>query len=322
VQYLGLQGAPGPPAVGRIYYANGNKMLNQILEIAKVLLSYFNNISKNEYSIFLCGGSSIAEAKFRNDLREYISSVHTRNIYNIYLPEDIFLELLMGYKKYDSLSLENILAKSVNSIVIPLQSTGTFTELGAFANKEDLKNKLIIINDPKYKKKKSFVNTGPITYLEENTTSQVLYIPYDYAHIKEIAINIRKYTRLISKTNIVDFSLKNPLSSRNFYLSMVYIFEPISKKQINEIIGAFDNSQEATIVMETALNSLVNQRKIIMDTNEKYYFVKSAIYDINNMFVTKKMNIDIIDFLTTLRFEALTITLRRKTKKIWERSSI
>jgi hypothetical protein len=297
-------------------------MKSSIIDIAKTLSSHFNDLSKNEYSIFLCGGASPKDAKFRNALKEKITDSHTRDKFNVYLPEDIFLELIMGYQKYDSLSLENILAKSVNSIVIPLQSPGTYTELGAFSNREELRNKLIIINDPKYKKIKSFINSGPIALLLQSTNSIVINSPYDYSNIKDLASNIKKSTRKISKTSSIEYSLKNPLSSINFYLALVFVFEPITKINIEHIIHAIDESVEAEIVMETVLNALVNQRKIIMNTKEEYIVVKSALTDLDNLYTTKKMQFEIIDFLTDLRLNAMSITLRRKNRKLWERSSI
>jgi len=50
----------------------------------------------------------------------------------------MFIEFILGHQKQDLLTLENLLADSVNTVVILLQSPGTFTELGAFTNYEKL----------------------------------------------------------------------------------------------------------------------------------------------------------------------------------------
>jgi len=296
-------------------------VISKIISISKTLLDHFNDINKSVYTIFLCGGASKEEALMRFELKDAIKNTKSSDHYNVYMPEDIFLELLMGYKKYDSLSLENILAKSVNSIVIPLQSPGTFTELGAFSNKDELKNKLIVINNPKYKSKKSFINTGPIMYLQQNTKSVVLNRIYDRSHLKSLAKEIRMNTRQIAESNLVEYSLKNPLSSFNFYLALVFVLGPIKKANIEEIIKELDSSLEATIVNETVINSLINQRKIIMNNEEEYSLTKKAFYEISNLYTTKKASYEVLDFLSDLRLDAISVTLRRKTRKIWGRSS-
>jgi len=95
-------------------------------------------------------------------LGDKIHNIKAKNTYNVYYPETLFAEIANGYQRRDLLTLENLLALSVTSIVVPLESPGTFAELGAFANHEILKDKLIIITNPKHKMARSFINDGPI----------------------------------------------------------------------------------------------------------------------------------------------------------------
>jgi len=292
-------------------------MNQNIVDISLILEKYFVDMNKSEYSIFLCGGASSKDALFRKMLYQEIIKKKSKYQYKAYTPEVLFLEFIMGYKKYDSLSLENILAKSVNSIVIPLQSPGTFTELGAFSNHSELQNKLIIIINPKFKNDKSFINSGPIAFLKKNTQSIITYSNCDLTDVVPLTKEIIDNTRHISKNHEIDYTLKNPLSSFGFYLALIFVFEPISKQKIEEIIKIIDSSNEAMIVCETVLNSLISQRKVHMNINEEYYILKSAISDLYSLYSTAKFKTEVIDFLTSLRLKALNIMLRKKSYKIW-----
>ena len=81
--------------------------------------------------------------------------------------EDIFDELLYSSKTKDLLSLEALLAESVDAIVLIPESPGSFAELWAFANDERLRKKMICVVDKKYKKDKSFINQGPLKLVKK-----------------------------------------------------------------------------------------------------------------------------------------------------------
>jgi hypothetical protein len=147
----------------------------KIIEIAQKLRKKYLDESgeQNQISIFLCGGKK--EEGFRRKLGKEIARKVSKYVYTVHFPEDMFIELIQGHEKQDLLSLENLLADSVNAIVILLQSPGTFTELGAFSNYLKLQDKLIVNVAPKYARANSFINYGPIRYLKNNTKSKILY---------------------------------------------------------------------------------------------------------------------------------------------------
>jgi hypothetical protein len=295
---------------------------SKITEIVKKLNTQFLNKSQNldEISIFLCGGSSKEEEKFRRKVGEKIcaTSKHSPYKYSVYYPEDMFIELILGYQKQDLLTLENLLADSASSIVILLQSPGTFTELGAFTNFKKLSNKLIVIIDPKYTRKKSFINLGPVRFLKTKTKSKVLFIPMNNSNLNKLVEQITEVTRDMDKHSLQTRDLTNPIFAYRFYLALIYIFEPIPKNAVLTISRSLATNKEKKIatVAEIVINSLINERRVSLSSKNLSTTSKGSddlIYGSN----TKKRAYLVLEFLTELRLEALNLIHRKNYRRIW-----
>ena len=109
-------------------------MNQRIVEIATNLKNFYleSFLKKDNVSIFLCGGSSPTDEKFRRELGTTISTTKSKYRYSVFFPEDMFVELILGHQGVDLLTLENLLAESVSAVTILVQSPGTIAELGAF----------------------------------------------------------------------------------------------------------------------------------------------------------------------------------------------
>ena len=127
-------------------------------------------------TIFLCGARIDNKDKIRYKIAEKLQSYKYSFRYDIIYPEGIFDELLHSAKTKDLLSLESLLADSVDSIVLIPESPGSFAELGSFANDSKLREKIICLIDKKYRKDKSFINKGPIKLIKETNKFAVIYI--------------------------------------------------------------------------------------------------------------------------------------------------
>ncbi len=297
-------------------------MHSKITKIVKSLNTQFLDKSQNlnEISIFICGGSRKEEEKFRRKLGEKICATSKRSPYkySVYFPEDMFIELMLGYQKKDLLTLENILADSASSIVVLLQSPGTFTELGAFTNYKKISNKLIVIIEPKYARKKSFINLGPVRFLKTNTKSKILSMPMNDSNLNKIVEQITETTREMDKNSLQEKDLTNPIFAYKFYLALIYIFEPIPKNTVLAMsrLLATNNERKITIVAEIAINSLINERRVFFDSKNLSTTskgVKDLIYNNN----TNKRAHSVLEFLTELRLEALNLIHRKKYRRIW-----
>lgn len=295
-------------------------MNSKIIEIADKLKNKFLNESQNtnEISIFLCGGSGKEEEKFRRKVGEKISSKLSNYKYSVYYPEDMFIELILGYQKQDLLTLENLLADSASAVVILLQSPGTFTELGAFTNYKKLSNKLIVIIDPRFERRRSFINLGPIRFLKDKTKSKVLFMPMDNSNFNKLIEQITDTARDMAKHSLPIRDLTNPIFAYRFYLALIYIFEPIPKYAIFAILKLLATNEEKNIVTvaEIVINSLINERRVTLSSENLSTTSKGAddlIYDSN----TKKRASITSAFLTEIRLEALNLIYRKDYRRIW-----
>jgi len=282
------------------------------LKLANELYQLFISGSKkaSEYSIFLCGGSSLKEEKLRREIGDEIKKIISKYRYSVYYPEDMFIELILGHHRKDLLSLENLLAESSNATAILLSSPGTCTELGAFTNHKGLKDKLVILVDPKYKNVKSFINLGPVRYLQKETKSKVCYIPLDSSSKDKIAKAIVDSCR--SFDSAINQTLSNPLLSIEFFLGMIYVFDPLSKDRLTEIVITLENDNKGNVSLaaETILNWLVNDGLITYDSH-LLSTTEKGVHDLLYLNRTKISQYTIEKLLTNLRYEALNWMYRK-----------
>ncbi|MBU2494679.1 MAG: retron St85 family effector protein [Bacteroidetes bacterium] len=288
-------------------------MKNLILISKKIIIFYKKEIQSNDIAIFLCGGASDEQIKFRFILGNQLELRKSQYIYSIYYPETLFSEILLGYSDIDLLSLENLLAKSVNVVVVPLQSVGTFTELGAFANHPMLKDKLIIIIDPRYSKSKSFINSGPIKLLKNKTNSHIIYNEMKVSDIEKISYKISEAARDISEKTPLKKDLTNPLSSTLLFLFLIYVFDPIEKNTFEKLVSSLGLNDPLEINSATIVNSLINSGNIKLQNNYYLSFVEEGF---ENILEKKGYNdtqvIKIKNNLSKFRIHALNIYYRKR----------
>ncbi len=225
----------------------------------------------------------------------------------------MFIELILGHQRKDLLMLEDLLATGVHSVVILLQSPGTIAELGAFTNYQYLKDKLIVVVEPKYRLKRSFISLGPIRYLQNQTKSKVIYSDMNESNLDVLTKQISEASREIAKSSHPKNDLSNPISSQKFFLAMMYVFDPIERDELIEIsnnLSTFDQDTTTTVA-ESVINGLVNERKALSNANILSITPKgidALIYD--SVLKTKSRNSMLI--LSSLRLEALNLRLRTR----------
>lgn len=142
----------------------------------KIREDIFKPANSFKTTIFLCGADKSQKDKLRFKIAESLGNLFYSHYYDLIYPEDIFEELLYSSKSKDLLSLEGLLAESVDAIVLIPESPGSFAELGAFANDDKLRSKLICIVDHKYQKDKSFINQGPLKLVKNANKQGLIFI--------------------------------------------------------------------------------------------------------------------------------------------------
>jgi hypothetical protein len=295
-------------------------MVNRrVVEIASRLQKQFlGPASTNDVSIFLCGGAAAEKQDLRRQLGTSLAGLRSKYRYSVFYPEDMFVELVLGHQKEDLLSLENLLAKSVSTVVILLQSPGTFTELGAFSNHDLLKEKLVVVVDPKYRNSQSFINTGPIRHLLRGTTSRVLFLKMDEPNLGELVKHVAEASRSVASAHPPTRDLTNPIMCYELYLAMLYVLDPVPRKAFALIAAALrpDAEEDAQIAAETVVNGLINKGDALL-VSENVVISRKGVKSLLASPVSARRLASLKEFLSALRIYALNGQLRRRYKAFW-----
>lgn len=290
------------------------------LDCKNLALKIKNDIFKpatiNKTTIFLCGASRIEKDKLRFKIAEELKKSFFYYRYDIIYPEDIFEELLCGSKSKDLLSLENLLADSVDAIVLIPESPGSFAELGAFANDNKLLQKIICIIDKKRKKDKTFIMQGPVKLIKKANKNGLLFI--DPRNIQN-AIN--KLQTMLQKLKKTSSKLKDKISLLqlgNYLLPSIYLLEPVPFETLEKIVSyATEDESNASQAARTALTILTKNRQAestpdgykLTQLGIKYFF---SLRQTKKRVKTQKETI----ILDELRLEILNLKLRKKKLRV------
>ncbi|WP_044880936.1 retron St85 family effector protein, partial [Bacillus toyonensis] len=285
-----------------------NKFNNKIgKKVFDIITPFIEKTMSEELNIFLIG----ADVKDKKSMRYKIQN-NLKNSANIYLPENIFEEDILQ-KEHNLLSLENILADSVDAVVMCIESPGSFTELGAFSNHKELSQKLIVCPDIKYKRAKSFINLGPIKYLKQKTKSIIFHLDYSKELSSEDSQSLIKNIKKIKRNNgITNYDISNPIFTEKYVLALLYVLENITKTDIIDIIKTLKdepNEKEKVInLVHSSLSTLSQKKELNFNFNEKLYSLspkgkERLLNEYKASFIYKNLDI--------LRIEVLNFQLRR-----------
>jgi hypothetical protein len=141
---------------------------------------------KLNHILFLCGGAN-------SPRREWISAYieKRRKDTSVFYADDVWLHIAK-HSKSDALQVENQLAALADVVAIVVESPGTFAELGAFAGSDVLRRKLLPIIDKKYQDTASFINTGPVRWVnEESVFRPALFVNFETIALAGAEIDAR-----------------------------------------------------------------------------------------------------------------------------------
>jgi hypothetical protein len=282
----------------------------------KIREDIFKPVNTYKITIFLCGADYSKKDKIRYKIAEALADWQYSYLYDIIYPEDIFEELLYSSQTKDLLSLENLLAESVDAIVLIPESPGSFTELGAFANDEKLREKLICIIDKKHKKDKSFINKGPLKLVKKANEDGLLYV--DPLNIADEVSRLNTVLKKMKKNSTKLSNKITLLQLDNFLLPTIYLLEPVTKVTLIKIVGyATEDGKNSFQTTTTALTILVKKRYIEL-TNKGY---KLTTLGVNNFMGLHKTSSrlkrqDKTIAIDNLRLEILNLKNRKKELKV------
>lgn len=210
-------------------------------------------------TVFLCGAGREVEGSVRAEYERALTEDWFSYRYEVFRPEDLFEELLVGPGHQDLLSLENILADSVDAVLLVVESIGAIAELGSFASSDRLRKKLIVVVDKQYRKSKSFINYGPIRLMQDRKEGAVRYI--DFANPEETFSSIRRLLEKMKKSTEKSRGVRNAVQAHHFVKSCIYLLEPIPRDSLISLVktaSGFDDN--VAVALTTSAMTLLAKR--------------------------------------------------------------
>ncbi|MDO8267227.1 MAG: retron St85 family effector protein [Moraxellaceae bacterium] len=253
--------------------------------------------------VFLCGANkSDGTISERRKALIGFSKSHLEYA-QFFLAERVFSTLQDEGHKENILDVEHEITQFADHIIIVLESPSSYTELGAFSH-NDLRKKLIVINDDKFKAAKSFINLGPIQAIEEaagkNKIIHYKMSPDGVDHLDAIGDTFLGIFNLLkdpikTKRSPIDLVSCNPSQkftkiSVMFVHDLVYFTGPITYKELIEILkiifgdGDFKLRQHLAILsafasIERDGNGLFRSR-----LGKTYYYYRFDSHDLMAIF--------------------------------------
>lgn len=238
-------------------------------EIAlRIYKEIFCNTCDTSIDIFLCGGAKIKSKVNRDTVRRNLER-HSF-LFNIFYPEDLFIELL-NKKEYDLLSLEKYLAENSDFIVIVCESMGSAAELGAFINNSETISKVIVLQNVKFKNIKSFISEGPIKYMKKKYKNHVLYYKNDPNKIANQLKSILKKEKECSEKNKYFKDIDCISGQCNYILFLLYLFDSLERTTLLSYIDNVDKIKDSDLnkLYQSSLNRLFNIGLVKTNTENK-----------------------------------------------------
>ena len=255
--------------------------------------------------VFLCGANRDNGTRISLRREELLKFIDTNFPYiKVFIAEEIFDLLKKEGHSGNILDIEDEISKFADEIVIVLESSSAFCELGAFATK-GLRPKLIIINEETHKQKQSFINLGPLQAIKETSggKKRILHYKMDYSSksvpdsIGQIFSALKKVLQSIpiEKPGTIHFDTFDPKKSfgkdtMRFIHDLIFFSEPIRRKEIIEILKAlFGPGEYKRITNLLGLLRAISLVEMKGPENYQYYVSKEGKELLNY-----KFNLDFI----------------------------
>jgi hypothetical protein len=260
-------------------------------------------------NIFLCG----AETGQKDSIRDLLNTEFKKDAkFNSVYPEYIFSSLY-GKGGANLLELEDDLAKYVDVIILPLEGIGTYCELGAFAVNKSLLPKIILINDEKFKKSKSFINLGPIDLIKKNNPNNLIY--YTKGKEKDVINPIVDKIRLKRFDKKITYDLENLFNLSRYILYLIAIFQPIDNLEIEKLLRTLNREKVKSKYIDSAIQILTKKNRIEQDFDsnlKSIYFLSDDGHNYVYEELIKKLKVK-RDF-TNIRSDILNERFKQKRK--------
>jgi len=247
-----------------------NKLLTQK---CITLIEYLKNSLRSGYLsktadsklVFVCGANHL------NSKRTQFLSYAYRHFTNFhFFKAENFFECLENVDSADLITLENTLGHYSDCILVILESNSAFAELGAFANHEQLRKVLLVINDINFQNEPSYINHGPLKIVDKYSIFKPsVFADFDvFARVmSQIENKLNEIKRVnsikLGKALDVNYFNQNPKDNLLFIHDMIALFSPVSKDELVKIMKfIFDTPYYDLSIVLPLLESLGLVKKV------------------------------------------------------------
>ncbi len=189
--------------------------------------------------VFICGGKP---TNFVN--REKIERYFEKNLerFLTFRAENAWNVIQENLRGTNALELEEWLADFSDVVIILVESFGTVAELGAFSMNSILRKKVLPILDTKYEGDDSFINTGPIKWIDKESK----YSPSIYVDFSLILTCMDEVEQRISKRyweyhNVSRTYGKYGYTKKVLLYFFIYVLASLGPIDIDEIVEITNN---------------------------------------------------------------------------------
>jgi len=216
--------------------------------------------------VFICGGDESYcknRAKLETYIQNHLPKYLTFRAENAWAVISEHFNSDKSNKETNALALEEWLADFSDIVIILVESFGTVAELGAFSLSPVLRKKLIPILDKRYKNDESFINTGPIRWVDSDSR----FSPSVYTDFSTILTCMPELEARMSKNRNSLNSAEESHGKYNyskkvllfFILYLISAFGPITSAEVSslteDMIGIEDKKLVSFIIsVGVALN--------------------------------------------------------------------
>ena len=132
-----------------------------------------------------------------------------------------------------ALKMEADLAALADLVIIIVESPGTFAELGAFSLSDPLRKKLLPIVDEQYKHAQSFISTGPLAWIDQQSEFRPT-IDVAFPHILDAVEQIEERINRIRKAPALRLSdlAASPKHLLFFLRDLLAVIQPATMEVI------------------------------------------------------------------------------------------
>jgi len=253
-------------------HSKGQELLKRVAQSFRAPDTY---ISRDSNIVFLCGGN-IHEDTMRSQFRKYARAELPH--FHIFLAEDAQRDLVTYEEAefYNIGEFEEIIGAFAKCVILFLESPGSYAELGYFAKIEEIRRKLLVVNDARLQGQDSFLALGPINIIDRHSLFQPT-IQLNFQNNPQLSlVKERLKQRIVPKLKRKKFgerNYQNLTTSHKFYavFEIINIFRALKLETIEyafrSIFGNVDIKE-----LKQILSVLVAAHYIERRGDEMEYF--------------------------------------------------